>query len=89
MLVKSDSKEEEKCLEKIRNLSNRKHNIEVMKDKKNQLQVIYRPKGDVSPECCCTADFPFWSYPTCYVANLHAGPVGCISYNMQFLTCSC
>ena len=38
-------------------------------------------------ECCCnlrrcTADFPFWSYPTCCVANLRAGPVGCISYNM-------
>ena len=38
-------------------------------------------------ECCCnlrrcTADFPFWSYPTCCVASLRAGPVGCISYNM-------
>ena len=30
----------------------------------------------------CTADFPFWSYPTCCVASLRAGPVGCISYNM-------
>ena len=30
----------------------------------------------------CTVDFPFWSYPTCCVANLRAGPVGCISYNM-------
>ena len=38
-------------------------------------------------ECCCnlrrcTADFPFWSYPTYCVASLRAGPVGCISYNM-------
>ena len=34
--------------------------------------------------CCnlrrCTADFPFWSHPTCCVASLRAGPVGCISF---------
>ena len=26
--------------------------------------------------------FLVWSYPTCWVASLRAGPVGCISYNM-------
>ena len=30
----------------------------------------------------CTADFPCWSYPTCCVASLRAGPVGCILYYM-------
>ena len=31
---------------------------------------------------CAAADFSFWAYPTCCVASLRAGPVGCISYNM-------
>ena len=30
----------------------------------------------------CTDDFPVWSCPTCCVASLRAGPVGCILYNM-------
>ena len=33
--------------------------------------------------------FFVWSYPTCCVASLHAGPVGCISYNMYTVKGRC
>ena len=51
----------------------------------NDVKLMWRHQGSdiesVAAICVATADFPFWSYPTCCVASLHAGPVGCISYN--------
>ena len=33
----------------------------------------------------CVVDSTIWSYPTCRVDSMRAGPVGCISYNMYVL----
>ena len=46
---------------------------------------LYYRYDIVSVTAICTAAqliFPFCSYPTCCVASLRAGPVGCILYNM-------
>ena len=60
----------------------------VLRTTLNSLGAIWEMIPSVAAICAAAVDFPCWSYPTFCVASLHAGPVGCISYNMYLFQSS-